>query len=136
MPLSTTPALFTKMSTVPKASTVFSMTALHCSLSEISHGTANTSPPAALIFSATSSNCATLLAEITTFAPSLAKSSAVQAPMPEFPPVITATFPFNLSILLPPLYYNYNCYLHAAISNVTIFMASFKHILVIITHLL
>ena len=96
IPLSTTPALLTKISIVPKVSNVLAMTALHCALSEISQGTASASPPAALILLATASSCSTRRAEITTFAPSFAKSSAAQAPMPEFPPVITATFPSNL----------------------------------------
>ena len=44
------------------------------------------------------------LPEITTRAPSLMNSLAVSAPIPLVPPVINATFPFNLSILLISIY--------------------------------
>src|SRR5258708_38615686 len=38
-----------------------------------------------------------------TWAPSLTKSFAAAKPIPEVPPVITATFPCNLSIVVTPV---------------------------------
>src|SRR3954471_12308142 len=51
------------------------------------------SPPAFLMPSATSWQASALRLEITTFAPSLASSSAEERPMPRLEPVMTATFP-------------------------------------------
>ena len=48
--------------------------------------------------------CSTELAErdaITTDAPSWAKALAIARPNPREPPVMTATFPLNFSILAP-----------------------------------
>src|SRR5438270_10659004 len=51
------------------------------------------SPPALRIPPATSSQASALRLEITTLAPSFAKSSAEERPMPRLEPVITATLP-------------------------------------------
>src|SRR6476620_4930550 len=51
------------------------------------------SPPAFLMPSATSWQASALRLETTTFAPSLASSSAEERPMPRLEPVMTATFP-------------------------------------------
>src|SRR6516165_9066045 len=51
------------------------------------------SPPALRMPWATSSQASTLRLEITTFAPSLARSSADERPMPRLEPVTTATRP-------------------------------------------
>src|SRR5215216_7326822 len=51
------------------------------------------SPPAFLMPSATSWQASALRLEITTFAPSLASSSAEERPMPRLEPVMMATFP-------------------------------------------
>src|SRR5438876_2483267 len=51
------------------------------------------SPPAFLMPSATSWQASALRLEITTFAPSLASSSAEERPMPRLEPVTMATFP-------------------------------------------
>ena len=72
---------------------------------EISVETAYTSPPAAVISSATSFNAASLRAVITTVAPSAANSFAVAAPTPELPPVITAIFPFKRFIESSSLFF-------------------------------
>src|SRR6478672_2794231 len=51
------------------------------------------SPPAFLMPSATSWQASALRLEITTLAPSFARSSAEERPMPRLEPVMTATFP-------------------------------------------
>src|SRR5690242_20699046 len=51
------------------------------------------SPPDALMPSATSLQASALREETTTLAPSLARSSAEERPMPRLEPVTTATFP-------------------------------------------
>src|ERR1700733_5533578 len=51
------------------------------------------SPPALLMPSATSLQASALRLEITTFAPSFARSSAEERPMPRLEPGMTATFP-------------------------------------------
>src|SRR6478672_5744298 len=51
------------------------------------------SPPALRIPSATSWQASILREEITTLAPSLARSSAEERPMPRLEPVMTATLP-------------------------------------------
>src|SRR6185369_600235 len=51
------------------------------------------SPPALRMASATSWQASTLRLEITTLAPSFAKSSAEERPMPRLEPVTTATVP-------------------------------------------
>src|SRR6185295_14367551 len=51
------------------------------------------SPPAALMPSATSLQASAFRDEITTLAPSFARSSADERPMPRLEPVTTATFP-------------------------------------------
>ena len=48
--------------------------------------------------------------ETNTFAPSEANSLAVSAPMPLVPPVINATFPFNLSDIILTLYLSKHLY--------------------------
>src|SRR3954452_17743324 len=62
-------------------------------LRAILQGMTIASPPAALMPSATSLQASALRLEITTFAPSLASSSAEERPMPRLGPVMTATFP-------------------------------------------
>ena len=97
-PSSRIPALFTRMSTLPYFSITRSISRSGSPFFEISVETAKTSPPAALISSATFSSAASLLAVITTVAPSFANIFAVASPTPELPPVIIATLPFKRSI--------------------------------------
>ena len=99
-PLSRTPALFTRISILPNASTALSIRFSQAALSEMSVGTARTVPPSAFILSATALRGSIRRADITTVAPSFANASAVASPTPEFAPVITATFPFKRSIFL------------------------------------
>ena len=92
-PLSRTPALLIRTSTLPNLAIVSATTRFASSAFDISLTTGRTSPPASRIFAATSSSCASRRAVMTTFAPSAANFCAVAAPTPELPPVIMATFP-------------------------------------------
>src|SRR3954452_15324673 len=69
------------------------MSASTSSRREMLQGITWASPPALLMPSATSWQASALRLEITTLAPSLARSSAEERPMPRLEPVITATLP-------------------------------------------
>ena len=99
-PSSRIPALLTSISIFPYLSITFCISASGSSGFDISVETAKTSPPAALISSATFSSAVSLLAVITTVAPSFANNFAVAAPTPELPPVITATLPSKRPIII------------------------------------
>src|SRR5262245_10620200 len=58
------------------------------------------SPPAALIIRAVSSPPATTMSDTATFAPSLARATAVARPMPDPPPVTNAIFPCTTPAIL------------------------------------
>src|SRR5438034_546962 len=94
--LCATPALLTRMSTLP----AFRVTALTRSAtlaaSVTSHGTAHALPPRPRISVATCSMRSVRRAATTTAAPSAASAFATAAPMPWPPPVTTATAPSNL----------------------------------------
>ena len=82
-----------------------------------------------LIFSATSSRADCLLALITTEAPSFANRSAVAAPTPELPPVMTATLPCKcFSIVFPPKIY----YFTRTVYHFLTVLSTWKHCLGIV----
>src|SRR5712664_3332349 len=60
-------------------------------------------PPAALISLLTCWPASLLRSAMSTAAPSRARSRAVAAPIPDAPPVTTATLPVNLMTVLPVL---------------------------------
>src|SRR5918996_5561811 len=67
--------------------------------------TKRASPPACLIRSTVSSPPSTTTSATTTLAPSRAKARAEARPMPELPPVTSATFPLSMSVIVdPPLF--------------------------------
>ena len=100
-PLSRMPALFTRMSILPNASTAAAMRCSGSSGLEMSHGTASVRPPVWLISLATSSSASLRRAAMTTLAPSAANRRAMAAPTPEFAPVTTATLPSSLLMMCP-----------------------------------
>src|SRR4051794_9767683 len=69
------------------------MSASTSSRREMLQATTWASPPDLRMPAATSSQASALRLEITTLAPSLARSSAEERPMPRLDPVMTATFP-------------------------------------------
>ena len=97
------PALFTRTSILPNASTAAAMRRSGSSGLEMSQGTASVRPPAWLISLATSSSASLRRAAMTTLAPSAANSLAMAAPTPEFAPVTTATLPSSLLMMVPLL---------------------------------
>ena len=88
------PALFTSTSTRPSSASDSSMRCSHCSTSRTSVATTwARRPVSASTWAAIRSRFSVLRLASTTSAPCWAKSSAVAAPMPVPPPVITATSP-------------------------------------------
>ena len=103
-PSRVTPALFTRMSTLPKASMIFLPTAAVASVSEISTANACAEPGWAVLISAVVDE--QLLSErltTATLAPSAAKREAMAFPIPRPPPVTTATLSSSLSHNAPSL---------------------------------
>ena len=100
-PSSRTPALLTRMSSLPKRSATLSMARVSATGSDASALMATALPPRASI-SATSASAAMAdaLKPMATVAPSLAKRRAVAAPMPREPPLMNATLPFRLSVFM------------------------------------
>src|SRR5690348_9336419 len=93
-------ALFTKISTRPKAFNVSVVIFFAASSLEISALITRTFPFSFLISAAVFWAAAASISTTTTFAPSSAKRSAVERPMPEPAPVIIATLFFSL--MFPP----------------------------------
>ena len=105
----TTPALLTRTSIWPKASSARSRRRSASALTETSAWTTNAAPPPSLISPATASALSTLERQLTTtLAPSAAKRSATALPMPRELPVMMATLSLSLMLsslaCLPRLY--------------------------------
>src|SRR5438477_11407280 len=81
------------MSILPKCLVAPELSASTSARREMLQAITWASPPALRIPPATSSQASALRLEITTLAPSFAKSSAEERPMPRLEPVITATLP-------------------------------------------
>src|SRR5437867_7251267 len=94
------PALFTRMSSRPKAPVVVRTASCQSSSLDTSSFTNCALPPSALIFAATCRPSASMTSATTTIAPSRAKRTASLWPIPWAPPVIIATFPPSLMDLL------------------------------------
>src|SRR5918995_1596629 len=95
-----TPALLTRISTLPNSSTAFWISPCAWLSSVTSQTAASTRPPLPLIRSTRSASRSSLLAATTTTAPSAASASAVASPMPLEAPVTTATLPSSFAIIL------------------------------------
>src|SRR5664280_13906 len=94
------PALLCRTSTWPSCANTLSASASTALGSETSSAWATALPPAASIARATSSAVPPLRSATWTLAPCRASRSAVARPMPEPPPVTTATLPCRLGSLL------------------------------------
>src|SRR6266436_2123741 len=94
------PALFTRMSSRPKAPVAVRTASCQSSSLDTSSFTNCALPPSALIFDVTCRPSASMTSATTTIAPSRAKRTASLSPMPWAPPVIIATFPPSLMGLL------------------------------------
>ena len=94
-------ALHTRLSMRPHFFITVSTRLCAAALSPTLHGTASASCPRAVNSAATASHASALRLEITTFAPRLAISSAMDLPMPLVEPVISATFPLRLNMFAP-----------------------------------
>src|SRR5581483_9273734 len=92
------PALFERMSTVCHSDTTRAKRRSTCALSATSVGTASAVPPASAISAATRDAPSGSTSSTATRAPSAAKRRAIAAPIPEPPPVTTATRPASLAI--------------------------------------
>jgi hypothetical protein len=92
LPNASIPALLNATSSLPKAATVCDTAFAQSSAFETSVLMKMASPPALRISSATLCPSSCLREAIATFAPSFAKSKAVVRPIPELPPVTSATF--------------------------------------------
>ncbi len=90
------PALFTRMSILPYRSIADTMSRATCCSSDTSAGTTSAPLPRSSIAPATLSRVARVLAASTTSAPSRAKESATDFPIPFPAPVTIATLPFKL----------------------------------------
>ena len=102
VPVVPTPALFTRMSSGPKAASV-ARTALSQSAGcDTSHATASARPSSAAISADTASAFGWRRSATATAAPSRAKASAVARPMPEPAPVTITTFPRKRSLKPSP----------------------------------
>ena len=96
------PALLTRISTFPKASSApFTITSI-ADISERSAITSANSPPSASISFLVSSQ--DLLATPTTLAPACASATDIPCPRPVFAPVTTATFPSSLNASIIDIY--------------------------------
>ncbi len=93
MPTRDWAALFTSMSTVPKALTASATTAWTSSRWVTSQASGMAAPPADLISAAVLSHFESVLPTTTTLAPSLARARAMPRPTPWPAPVTIATFP-------------------------------------------
>src|SRR3954451_6149602 len=89
------PALFTRMWTVPKRSIVAS-TSASTSAWEVTSPARNAARSPASSSASAAAPLSALRPEIITDTPSARNPAAIPLPMPWVPPVITATFPFNL----------------------------------------
>src|SRR6266571_4399831 len=85
------PALLARMSTVPHSRTTRAKSASTCALSATSVGTPMAVPPSARISAATRSALSRFRSATATCAPSAAKRRAIARPIPDPPPVTTAT---------------------------------------------
>src|SRR6266705_380886 len=85
-----TPALLTRMSIVPHASSVASTAAVHCSALDTSRCWKRAMPPACVMMPTTASPSLSFMSAHRTLAPSAAKIFAVDAPMPDAAPVTMA----------------------------------------------
>src|SRR3954451_3218081 len=81
------------MSILPKCLVAPEISVSTSSRREMLQGITWASPAALRMPAATSSQASALRLEITTFAPSFARSSAEERPMPRLEPVMTATLP-------------------------------------------
>src|SRR5438093_7917792 len=98
------PALFTSTSSRPKVATVFSTAPLTASTSAASAWIATAFPPLSSIALTTAEAALASFAYVmATLAPSAARRFAIAAPMPLEPPVMSATFSFNLDMGSPLL---------------------------------
>ena len=87
------PALFTTTSSRPNRSTVARIAPTHSSSLATSRRTNIASPPCPTISSSVCLPVSSAMSAITTFAPSRANSRHVPRPIPEEPPVTSATLP-------------------------------------------
>src|SRR5215207_4895198 len=94
-----TPALFTRISTLPNSSLAFWIRPCAWLSSVTSQMAASTRPLSPSMRSTRPASRSSLLAATTTAAPSLASASAVASPMPLEAPVTTATLPSNCATL-------------------------------------
>ena len=99
-PPAETPALLQITWAVPKRSTARSRSASTWAASATSHTTASTSEPSGRSATAAASTSASMSAT-TTFMPSARNARVMASPMPEAPPVTTATLPFSSSMPAP-----------------------------------
>ena len=90
------PALFTSTSSLPYLDTVAAMAPFQESSLVTSSLTNRTSPPAARILASAARPCSSRTSPRATLAPSAAKSSASQAPIPLAAPLMNATLPSSL----------------------------------------
>src|SRR5215207_3392082 len=93
VPSSITPALLTRMSNRPSASTVRSTVVIACSRSVMSDSTASARPPPDSSSETSASSRSLRRATTATAAPWVARLRAVAAPMPLLAPVTSATVP-------------------------------------------
>src|SRR5262249_3311397 len=98
-PVHSTPALLKAMSSFPNFSTAKSTIFFTSASLAISARMNAASPPSFLISATTCAPSFSRLPERTTFAPPRAKATAVALPMPEVPPVTSATLPENVLLL-------------------------------------
>src|SRR5262245_14672736 len=96
------PALLTRMSSRPKRSTAFWVSASASDHRETSARQKSASPPARRISSTTALPARGSRPTISTLAPSAAKTWAIPLPMPRLEPVITAVLAFNLPAISNP----------------------------------
>src|SRR6185437_2371836 len=95
------PALFTRMSSLPYAASVASISRAHSSSLVTSICTKRASPPDLRMSAATLSPMSARISATTTLAPSLANSRASASPMPCPPPVTIATLSLRRISFLP-----------------------------------
>ena len=89
-PSRVTPALFTRMSTLPQSARIFSAAAFTSAESDTSTASAHALRPSARISAATFSEFSTVRETTTTSAPSAANFNAMARPIPRPAPVTTA----------------------------------------------
>ena len=91
VPLDSTPALFTRISSLPKRLTAVATASCHAASLVTSSGTKTHSPPDSLISASVRRPSYSRMSPMTTLAPSLANNFASAAPIPLAPPLISAT---------------------------------------------